>query len=241
MIEVFDTRLMKPELFQEFVCLPYQFSRTDAPPTPDQPNVDLGGMYWTHQFYNFTPIDNPDYFQNAGIDGSNNNLYLDVLTYLEAVCPKMPPRAHLYSSYVNVLRHGNSPGIHVDSPHHVESNKTVLVYLNDVWHPEWGGETVFFDHNLDAVHLVAPRPGRVVIFDGRIPHTGRTPTPKFMYNRYILAYKYMDPDVRQSLFTEHEINNVPPIQNTGVAGFDPVTVKNIMKTIDKPRRHDIVK
>jgi len=241
MIEVFDTKLINPELFQEIVCLPYQFSRTDAPPTPEQPNVDLAGMYWTHQFYNFTPIADPDYFQNAGIDGSNNKLYLDILTYLEAVCPNMPPRDHMYSSYVNVLRHGNSPGIHVDAPYHVESNKTVLVYMNDVWHPEWGGETVFFDHELDAKYLVAPRPGRIVIFDGRIPHTGRTPTPKFMYNRYILAYKYMDPSVRQELFTSHEMNNLPPVGDMGIAGFNPNTVEEIMKTLAKNGGVAIVK
>jgi len=241
MIEVYDTKLVNPELFQEIVCLPYQFSRTDAPPTPEQPNVDLAGMYWTHQFYNFTPIDDPDYFQNAGIDGSNNKLYLDILSYLEAVCPNMPPRAHMYSAYVNVLRHGNSPGIHVDAPYHVESNKTVLVYMNDVWHPEWGGETVFFDHELDAKYLVAPRPGRIVIFDGRIPHTGRTPTPKFMYNRYILAYKYMEPSVRQELFTSHEMNNLPPVGDMGIAGFNPNTVEEIMKTLAKNGGVAIVK
>ena len=153
----------------------------------------------------------------------------------------MPPRDHMYSSYVNVLRHGNSPGIHVDAPHHVESNKTVLVYMNDVWHPEWGGETVFFDHELDAKYLVAPRPGRIVIFDGRIPHTGRTPTPKFMYNRYILAYKYMDPSVRQELFTSHEMNNLPPVGDMGIAGFNPNTVEEIMKTLAKNGGVAIVK
>ncbi len=241
MIEVYDTKLVTSELTQEIVGLPYQFSRTDAPPCPERPNVELAGMYWTHQFYNFTPIDDPDYFQNAGIDGSNNKLYLDILTYLEAVCPNMPPRAHMYSSYVNVLRHGNSPGIHVDAPYHVESNKTVLVYMNDVWHPEWGGETVFFDHELDAKYLVAPRPGRIVIFDGRIPHTGRTPTPKFMYNRYILAYKYMEPSVRQELFTSHEMNNLPPVGDMGIAGFNPNTVEEIMKTLAKNGGVAIVK
>ena len=100
---VYDTNLISEELFQEVVLLPYQFTRTDNVPTRDNPNLELDGMYWTHQLYNFTPIDDPDYYQNAGIGGSNNKLYLDVLTYLEAKIPNLPPRDHLYSSYINVL------------------------------------------------------------------------------------------------------------------------------------------
>ena len=89
----------------------------------------------------------------------------------------LPPCANLYSSYINVLREGNDPGIHVDAPYFVEDNQTVLIYMNPQWDPQWGGETIFFNHDLDAVRLCQPRPGRVVIFDGRIPHTGRPPTP----------------------------------------------------------------
>ena len=31
-LNVYDTNLISPELFQEVVMLPYQFTRTDAPP-----------------------------------------------------------------------------------------------------------------------------------------------------------------------------------------------------------------
>ena len=226
-LNVYDTNLISEELFQEIVLLPYQFTRTDNVPTKDNPNLELDGMYWTHQLYNFTPIDDPDYWQNAGIQGSENQLYLDILTYLETKIPNLPPRDHLYSSYVNVLRYGNSPGIHVDAPYFVEDNRTILVYLNPVWNPQWGGETIFFDDDLDCRRAIQPRAGRVVVFDGRIPHTGRTSTIKFLYNRYVLAYKYMTPETRQKLFTDHEMNNKPPVMDNGIAGFDPNTVKTI--------------
>ena len=226
-LNVYETNLMNDELFQEIVMLPYTFTRTDAPPTVSHPNVELAGMYWTHQFYNFTPIDDPDYFQNAGIDGSNNNLYLDILSYLEAKLPNLPPREDLYSSYINVLRYGNSPGIHVDAPYYVPENKTVLVYLNPIWQPDWGGETIFFDDDLDSKRLVQPRAGRVVLFDGRIPHTGTTGNIRFLYNRYVLTYKYMQPDIRQKLFTDYEMTNKPPVEDRNIAGFNPNTVKTI--------------
>ena len=96
-LNIYDTNLISEELFQEIALLPYNFTRTDNVPTKDNPNLELEGMYWTHQFYNFTPIDDPDYFQNPGIQGSNNKLYLDILSYLEIKIPNLPPRDHLYS------------------------------------------------------------------------------------------------------------------------------------------------
>ena len=46
----------------------------------------------------------------------------------------------------------------------------MIVYMNEYWIPNYGGETIFYDDKLDIVHAVVPKPGRVVIFDGRI-HT----------------------------------------------------------------------
>ena len=232
MLEVHDTRVVDWDLFQKVVHLPYKFTRTDVPPTETRPEIDFAGLYWTHQLYNYCPVADPDYFQNAGLQGSDDPMWKDILTYLEATIPSMPPRDNLYSAYINVLREGNNPGIHVDAPYFVPDNQTVLLYLNPDWDPEWGGETIFFDDDLDAKTLVAPRAGRVVIFDGRIPHTGRPPTPKYNHNRYIMAFKYMNPEEREKLFVDYEMNNMPPVEDRGIAGFDSLTVKEIWRNLD---------
>ena len=228
LLETYDTGMSNEELFYKVMYLPYKFTRTDDPPTEKKPDVDMAGMYWTHQLYNFCPVSNPDYFQNPGLQASEDPIYLDILGYLEAVCPKMPKRENLYSAYVNVLKDGDMPGVHVDSPYFVEDSQTVLLYLNPEWHPNWGGETIFYDHNLDAKYIVSPKPGRVVIFDGRIPHSGRPPTPRYKSNRYIMAFKYMDPKTRQKLFDDHEMNNLPPVNDHGILGFNPSRVEQIM-------------
>ena len=230
LLETYDTGMANEELYYKVMYLPYKFTRTDDPPTEKNPDVDLAGCYWTHQLYNFCPIDDPTYFQNAGLKASEDPLYLEVLTYLEAVCPQMPQREWLYSSYINVLRHGNTPGIHVDAPNHVPENKTVIIYLNHELHPNWGCETIFYDHNLDAQRIVTPKPGRVLMFDGRIPHTGRPPTPRYPMNRYIMTFKYMEPSIRQDLFTKYDMENEKPIEDQGILGFDPNTVKEILLT-----------
>ena len=50
-----------------------------------------------------------------------------------------------------------------------------LVYCNKEWKPEWGGETVFM--NGDRItDTVIPKPGRVVVFPGLVPHGGKAPT-----------------------------------------------------------------
>ena len=72
-IEVIDTKLGSEELYYKAVYLPYKFTRTDDPPCEARPEVDERNNYWTHQLYNFVPIDNPTYFQNSGLDASNDN------------------------------------------------------------------------------------------------------------------------------------------------------------------------
>ena len=227
MIKVFDTKLISPEMFWEVVYLPYKFTRTEDVNPEGSPSDAQATMYWTHQLYNFCPVDDPDYHQNAGLEASNNKIYLDVLNYLEATVPDLPPRANMYASYVNVLKNGDLPGIHVDAPYFVEDNLTVLVYLNAEWRQNWGGETIFYDHNLDAKKIVSLKPGRVVMFDGRIPHTGRAPIGTTPFSRYILAYKYMKPETRQKLFVDHEMNGMPPVMDHGIVGFDPKTVATL--------------
>lgn len=232
LISVYDTKLISDKLLYEITYLPYKMIRTDTPPCENQPDVDMRHSYWTHQLYNFCPVNNPDYYENAGLESSNNPIYLDVLGYLEAKCPDLPPRAHLYSAYINVLKYGNSPAVHVDAPYHVDSNKTVLVYLNPEWNWNWGGETMFFDHNLEAKRVVSFRPGRVVLFDGRLPHLGCAPSAHYLYNRYIMAFKFMDPDVRQKLFDKYDMENHPPVFDMGVMGFSPKVTKQLWENND---------
>ena len=189
-IKVFDTNLASQELFDKVMFLPYMCTRTDDPPCPDRPEVDIRNNYWTHQLYNFVPIDDPGYFDNTGLDASNDPLYLECLTYLEAVCPEMPPRDWLYSAYINCLKAGDTPGVHVDAPYWVEDNKTVLLYLNpDLDHPNFGGETIFYDPNnvKEIAHTSLYVPGRIILFDGSIPHAIRPQSVKAPKFRFTLS------------------------------------------------------
>ena len=51
---------------------------------------------------------------------------------------------------------------------------TLLYYINMEWKPEYYGDTLFFnDLGTEVEHTSLFKPGRVVFFDGNIPHTIR--------------------------------------------------------------------
>ena len=91
---------------------------------------------------------------------------------------------------------------------------------------------MFFDHNLEAKRIVSFKPGRVVLFDGRLPHLGCAPSAHYLYNRYIMAFKFMDPDVRQKLFDKYDMENHPPVFDMGVMGFSPKVTKQLWENND---------
>lgn len=62
-------------------------------------------------------------------------------------------------------------------PHwcHTHENQTVLLYYaNPYWQEEHGGETLFMSEDLEEIEFASIyKPGRVIVFDGEIPHTIR--------------------------------------------------------------------
>jgi len=62
---------------------------------------------------------------------------------------------------------------------------TILYYANLDWQDGWHGETIFYDDFGKEVIFTSPyTPGRIIVFDGRIPHTIRPQSsiaPKFRF------------------------------------------------------------
>lgn len=94
-----------------------------------------------------------------------------------------------YRAYTNVASYGDMLFTHTDClPDQREL--TALWYLSEHWDLEWGGETVFFDDQGEIACAVRPRPGRLVVFDGAIPHVGRPPNRICYVPRYTMAIKF---------------------------------------------------
>ena len=71
--------------------------------------------------------------------------------------------------YVNLGIHSDVNEMHVDGKYY--ESKTLLYYANRHWEYNWGGNTAFFDDDGNIKTNVEVKPGRIVIFDGGIPHT----------------------------------------------------------------------
>lgn len=101
-------------------------------------------------------------------------------------------RFQIYRCYCNHAAYGDMLFTHTDAqPGSV--GLTALWYVAPEWNVEWGGETLFYNAHMDAEVAVSPRPGRLVIFDGAIPHVGRPPNRICYAPRYTLAFKLEPP------------------------------------------------
>ena len=71
--------------------------------------------------------------------------------------------------YANRHTFGTEGYIHTDT--HRKEDHTVVIYLNEQWDANWGGETVFYnDNHSNIVQAVLPKYKRISAFPGIIPH-----------------------------------------------------------------------
>ena len=94
----------------------------------------------------------------------------------------------IYRCYCNHAGYGDMLFTHTDAAPG-RPGLTALWYVAPEWNVEWGGETLFFNSQMDAEVAVSPRPGRLVVFDGSITHVGRPPNRICYAPRYTLAFK----------------------------------------------------
>jgi len=78
----------------------------------------------------------------------------------------------LVRCYANGHTFGSDGSLHTDSVS--PRSFTSIYYPHDRWSPNWGGETVFFNREeTDIVASIYPKPNRLLIFQGAIPHVAR--------------------------------------------------------------------
>jgi SM-20-related protein len=92
--------------------------------------------------------------------------------------------------YANGMPAGTEGGLHTDS--NIPTHLTSIYYPNLEWQPDYGGETLFFDADgADLVGAIYPKPNRLVIFAGTIPHVARPVSRRCAQLRITLMFKTM--------------------------------------------------
>lgn len=94
----------------------------------------------------------------------------------------------IYRCYCNHASYGDMLFTHTDCLPG-QKGLTALWFIAPEWNVEWGGETMFFNSQMDAEAAVTPKPGRLVVFDGTLTHVGRPPNRICYAPRYTLAFK----------------------------------------------------
>lgn len=117
---------------------------------------------------------------------ANLPLHRATMAAMQSVMPERRYRA--YRAYTNFAAFGDVLLIHTDCLPGADEY-TALWYLANEWDADWGGETLFYDEHRDAQFVVTPKPGRLVLFHGSIPHAGRPPARHCHVARYSFAMK----------------------------------------------------
>lgn len=95
----------------------------------------------------------------------------------------------IYLTALNLVTPADTFYIHT----HTDTD-TLIYYANLHWEDGWEGETMFYDkNNLDNIIFTTPfKPGRMVLFDGSIPHTIGAQSisgPKYRFTVSIFFHK----------------------------------------------------
>ena len=83
----------------------------------------------------------------------------------------------------------------VQYPHHdTPGGMTAIYFANAEWPPNWQGELVFYDKDGEPQCVVAPKPGRLCVFNGEIIHRGGVPSPLCRKQRLTVVLKTVPAD-----------------------------------------------
>jgi hypothetical protein len=104
----------------------------------------------------------------------------------------------LLRSYVNGYTFGTDAYYHIDDNWIVEKfgsnvlTETIIVYLNETWDKDWGGETSILNSDNEIEYSVLPKTNRVLIFDSNKFHSARPLSRICPELRSVLVFKTID-------------------------------------------------
>ncbi len=118
-----------------------------------------------------------------------------------------------FRAYCNVATYGDMLSVHRDCA--LSNNDvTALWFICDEWERDWRGEFLLLDLDYDAQLAVTPRPGRLCIFRGLLPHVGTPPSRLCYKPRLTLVCKFSpsnDMESREQAGDRGAFRSVPEV------------------------------
>ena len=106
----------------------------------------------------------------------------------------------LVRAYVNGYTYGTDAYYHIDDEWLFTeygddiTSETVLIYLNDEWNRDWGGETSIIDDDDNFLASVFPAKNRGLVFDSNLWHRAGSVTRMCPELRSIIVFKTAGPE-----------------------------------------------
>jgi SM-20-related protein len=182
-IHVFDDVMdqLSQEKTWEFLCGPGWSFGAYSDEHPDAPK------YWYKHFAGYSASAAEDRDPAAIVEELKANCPPFYRMWC-AIVERFIPGQRLGRCYANRLEPGVGGGVHRDS--NDPSHLTLIYYPNLSWSPRDAGETLFYDDaEEEVIKAVTPRPNRLVVFRGTIPHVARPFSPLAPTDRITLMFK----------------------------------------------------
>lgn len=163
LIEVHDDLLpegLQHEVQTYLVNAPWQFGSVSSTMSKSYP-------YWYRHFGGFSAGNSDDCAEEVRATAPV------IANVWDHVSEHVVPGHKLVRCYANGYPYGTEGTTHRDSNN--PTDLTVMLYANHAWDVGWAGETMFFTMRppLDVVAAVMPKPNRMVVFSGCVPHVAR--------------------------------------------------------------------
>jgi hypothetical protein len=99
---------------------------------------------------------------------------------------------------MNLYNHGDSSWLHKDSDD--ESDWTAIIFLNEHWDINWGGDFVLVENN-EILAAFAATPGKYVLFKSNLLHGARPVTREAPIPRFGIAFQCKNDSNIQAIST----------------------------------------
>ncbi|MCO7593087.1 MULTISPECIES: 2OG-Fe(II) oxygenase [Pseudomonas] len=110
------------------------------------------------------------------------------------LCAVYMKNSRLLGVYANGQTFGQDSPIHRDNLPS-EPGHTAVLFCNDYWATTWGGELLFCnDAKTDIITAALPKPRRIAIFNGEMPHRAKSPAIDCDRLRTTIAFKTINKD-----------------------------------------------
>jgi len=90
--------------------------------------------------------------------------------------------------HVNCLPYGDLLTTHDDGA--PGASLTGLYFGNAEWQANWQGELIMCDRSGESLYAIMPKPGRIVLFPGEIPHRAGAPSRACYTHRLTIGHKF---------------------------------------------------